>query len=149
MDSYRDKIGNNIGREDLITRKDIHNIKISYHINVSEGVKHGNDAMSVDLWTKQCEQEENNPILLYKKQGIEDNMYGLMVVDFCLVIMTDFQKSMFKQFGDNIIAVDGTHGLNNYAFELTSILVVDEFGEGIPVAFMFTNRRDTYISNFF
>lgn len=76
-------------------------------------------------------------------------MYGLMVVDFCLVIMTDIQKSMFKQFGDNIIAVDGTHGLNNYDFELTSILVVDEFGEGIPVAFMFTNRKDTYIYQFF
>lgn len=36
------------------------------------------------------------------------------------------------------------HGLNNYDFELTTIMVVDEFGEGVPVAFMFSNRKDTY-----
>ncbi|KAJ8909799.1 hypothetical protein NQ315_015319 [Exocentrus adspersus] len=149
LDSHRDKIGENINREDLITRKDIQNIKNSYHINISEGIRHENDAVSVELWIKQCEQEENNPILFYKKQGVEDNVYGLLAVDFCLVIMTDFQKNMFKKFGDNIVAVDGTHGLNNYNFELTSVLVVDEFGEGIPVAFMFTNRKDTYIYELF
>lgn len=68
---------------------------------------------------------------------------------FINIIHTGFQKSMLDIFGSNIIAVDGTHGLNNYDFELTTVLVVDEFGEGLPVAFMFSNRKDTYIYEVF
>ncbi|XP_045464203.1 uncharacterized protein LOC123673658 [Harmonia axyridis] len=155
LDSYRDMLPSDISgpdqlnREDILTRKDISNIKISYHINISEGVKDENDAVSVDLWVKQSEHDECNPVLFYKKQGVADGVYSLRVSDFCLVIMTSFQKNMLEKFGTNIIALDGTHGLNNYDFELTTILVVDEFGEGILVAFMFTNRKDTYIYEVF
>lgn len=101
--------------------------------------------MSVDLWVKECQDAENNPILFYKKQGDIDYVNNLSVSDFCLIIMTKFQKAMFKKFGHNIIAIDGTHGLNNYDFELCSVLVVDNYGEGIPVSFMFSNRKDTNI----
>jgi hypothetical protein len=33
----------------------------------------------------------------------------------------------------------------NYDFELTTIMVIDEFGQGFPVAFMFSNKKDTHI----
>lgn len=146
MDTYRDKIDEeNVNREDLITRQDIQNIKRTYHINISDGVKHCNDVVSVDLWVAQCKEDYSNTVLFYKKQGVEDDTYNLCAVDFCLILMTDFQKNMINKFGNNIIAIDGTHGLNNYDFELTTLLVVDECGEGIPVGFMFTNRKDTYI----
>uniref|UniRef100_A0AAR5PX74 DDE-1 domain-containing protein n=1 Tax=Dendroctonus ponderosae TaxID=77166 RepID=A0AAR5PX74_DENPD len=116
LDSYREKINEkDLNREDLITRKDIQNIKEAYHINISEGVKHDNDAISVDLWVKQCNQEECSCILFYKQQGVEEHDYQLSIVDFCLVIMTDFQKNIMN-FGNNIVAIDGTHGLNNYDF---------------------------------
>lgn len=94
---------------------------------------------------RQCSDRGHNLVLLYKKQGEIDNLNNLCVNDFCLIIMTEFQKTMLKKFGQNIIAIDGTHGLNNYDFELSSVLVVDEFGEGVPVVFMFSNRKDTYI----
>jgi hypothetical protein len=42
--------------------------------------------------------------------------------------MNKSQKVMFKEFGNNILAVDGTHGLNGYDFELTTLMVIDEFG---------------------
>ncbi|KAH1021695.1 hypothetical protein HUJ04_011178 [Dendroctonus ponderosae] len=129
LDSYREKINEkDLNREDLITRKDIQNIKEAYHINISEGVKHDNDAISVDLWVKQCNQEECSCILFYKQQGVEEHDYQLSIVDFCLVIMTDFQKNIMN-FGNNIVAIDGTHG--------------------IPVAFMFSNRKDIYIYELF
>lgn len=80
---------------------------------------------------------------------MEDDSNKLCSVDFCLIVMTDFQKNMIKKFGNNIVALDGTHGLNNYDFELTTIMVVDEFGEGVPVSFMFSNRKDTYIYELF
>lgn len=63
--------------------------------------------------------------------------------------MSDIQESLLKQFGTNIIAIDSTHGLNNYDFETTSLMVVDEFVEGFPVAFLFSNRKDTYINYLF
>lgn len=56
---------------------------------------------------------------------------------------------MLQKFGGNIICVDSTHGLNPYDFELTTILVIDEFGRGFPTAFMFTNKKDTYINEIF
>ena len=35
--------------------------------------------------------------------------------------------------------------VNMYAFMLISVLVIDEYGEGIPVACAITNREDTTI----
>ena len=35
--------------------------------------------------------------------------------------------------------------VNMYAFMLISVLVIDEYGEGIPVAWAITNREDTTI----
>uniref|UniRef100_A0A8D9BAW8 MULE transposase domain-containing protein n=2 Tax=Cacopsylla melanoneura TaxID=428564 RepID=A0A8D9BAW8_9HEMI len=57
--------------------------------------------------------------------------------------MTPFQEQMLKKLGGQKVCIDGTHGLNNYDFILHSILCVNEFGNGIPVAFMFSNRKDT------
>lgn len=63
--------------------------------------------------------------------------------------MNSIQKELFKKFADNIVCVDGTHGLNSYDFEMTTILVLDEFREGFPVAFLFSNRKDQFIYEFF
>ena len=57
---------------------------------------------------------------------------------------------MLKQFGHNIICIDGTHGTNAYDFTLTTLMVVDDFGMGIPVAFCVTNKENTgFFSIFF
>uniref|UniRef100_A0A8D8PZ63 MULE transposase domain-containing protein n=1 Tax=Cacopsylla melanoneura TaxID=428564 RepID=A0A8D8PZ63_9HEMI len=63
--------------------------------------------------------------------------------DFMLGIMTPYQKSMMSQLGPKLICVDGTHGLNAYDFILHTILSVDEYGHGVPLAFLFSNRKDT------
>uniref|UniRef100_A0A6P7H660 Uncharacterized protein LOC114347558 n=1 Tax=Diabrotica virgifera virgifera TaxID=50390 RepID=A0A6P7H660_DIAVI len=63
--------------------------------------------------------------------------------------MNTVQKEILLKFGSDLIAIDGTHGLNPYNFELTTILVTDEFNNGFPVAFMFTNRKDTSVYELF
>lgn len=136
---------NTISRSDLLTRKDIHNIKTSFQISIQEGVRHHSDATSVDLWIKECEGTQQ--VLFYKKQG--DESPQLKKEDFCLIYMNNSQKFMFKKFGSNIISIDSTHGLNMYDFELSTILVIDEFGEGYPAACMFTNRKDTKVFELF
>lgn len=85
-------------------------------------------------------------MLFYKPQ--EQQIDNFEPSDFCL-IMTGIQRSIIKQFGDQVITIDGTHGLNAYDFELTTLLTLDEYRQGFPVAFMFTNRKDTSIYQFF
>jgi hypothetical protein len=41
---------------------------------------------------------------------------------------------MMIQLGTNIICVDTTYSTNVYDFKLMTIMVVDEYGEGVPVA---------------
>ena len=51
-----------------------------------------------------------------------------------------------KTFGDqNIVCIDSTHGTNSYHFTLTTILVVDEFGEGYPCALCISNGEDFFV----
>ena len=48
-----------------------------------------------------------------------------------------------KAFGNSAICVDATHGTNVYDFLLVTVLVVDDFGEGIPIGWLITNKEDT------
>jgi len=50
---------------------------------------------------------------------------------------------MFLKFGKDKICIDGKHGLNSYNFQLYSLIVVDKYGNGFPVAFCFSNKCDT------
>lgn len=72
-----------------------------------------------------------------------------MPTDFCLIYMNRAQENILHKFASNILAIDSTHGLNIYDFELTTLMVIDEFGEGFPVSFMFSNRKDTIIHEIF
>src|SRR5262249_13409215 len=68
----------------------------------------------------------------------------LRMDDFMLVIMSSAQVSGLRKFaGQNKeVALDSTHGTNSYNFQLTTLLVIDEHGEGFPVAFCFSNKVD-------
>ncbi|KAJ8964077.1 hypothetical protein NQ314_005160 [Rhamnusium bicolor] len=143
LNSTRESISSDLKRIDLLTNKDIRNIKMAYKINLQDGCRHSDDATSVDIWVKECEKSDCNPILFYKPQGqkltnFEDN-------DFCLIIMNSVQRKILMDFGKKIITIDGTHALNAYNFELTTLLTLDENREGFTVAFMFSNRKDTTI----
>ena len=50
---------------------------------------------------------------------------------------------MLKQFGSSIICIDSTHSTNQYGLHLTTTEVVAEFGNGIPVSFCFSQKKDT------
>jgi len=50
---------------------------------------------------------------------------------------------MLTKFANNIVCIDSTHGMNQYDFHLTSLVVVDEYGAGIPAAFCISNKKYT------
>ena len=150
LDDTRDDGPSQIGREHLVTLQDIQNIRRQYNI---EGVqRHQNDHQSVGIWVEEMASAHYNPILLYKVQGVEqtDGMDNLGKDDILLCLQTEFQKDMMTKFGSNIICVDATHGTTMYDFLLITVLVVDEYGEGVPVAWALSNREDqTALVEFF
>lgn len=49
---------------------------------------------------------------------------------------------MLQKFGGNDVSIDGTHGTNAYDLTLNSLLIIDEFGSGFPVAWCLSNHED-------
>lgn len=45
--------------------------------------------------------------------------------------------------------MDATHGTNKYDFKLISLLTVDDYGEGYPIAHLFSNREDITVLKLF
>jgi len=50
---------------------------------------------------------------------------------------------MLQKFGNENICVDSTYGTTEYNRLLTSLVIVDEFGNGFPCCFCFTKKKDT------
>ena len=80
--------------------------------------------------------------MLFKPQFALDSSSRLRFEDFMLVLMTEQQLSIYKQFADRILCMDSTHKTNQYSFKLITLLVPDEFRRGYPVAFCISNRED-------
>lgn len=122
----------------MMTRKDILNIARSNNVrNLNR--KSVKNAVEIETFT----EKHSESILLYKKQGeILDNCSELRPEDFVLIYMNKKQKEYFQRFGNNILATDETHGLHEYGFVLHTLMVLDDFDQGFPACFLFTNRND-------
>ena len=83
-------------------------------------------------------------MLINKIQGMkqQDDLDNFSDEDFIICLQTEFQQDMLSQHGSNVICADATHGTNMYDFLLITILTMDEYGEGIPVGWMISNRED-------
>jgi len=69
--------------------------------------------------------------------------------DFIIIIQTEHQKMLASKFGNLGVCCDSTHGTNAYDFTLTTLLVVDEFGEGQPIGWCIANHEDYNFMKFF
>ena len=138
LDDIRNSVGLSMERKHLVSKQDIHNIQRQYNIS---GVKrHANDHISLQAWIEDCKMMEYNPIVIFKQQGEEqdENVDDMSKNDFLIGIQTEFQRDMMVKFGNNI---DTTHGTNMYDFNLLTLMVMDEFGEGLPVLWAICNRK--------
>lgn len=149
LDTVRDNLGDKFQRIHLITRKDIANIEKAYGLKVDR--RHDDDATSVMLWVEEMKTKaDENPVLIYKPQGSSTELSYMHINDFVLAIQTPLQAEMLKRFGNNVLCIDATHGTNGYDFSLITLIVIDEFGEGYPVAWCLSNRTDlTVLLNLF
>ena len=89
---------------------------------------------------------DDNVVLYYKPQGADDDKTGLKREDFLIVLQTPIQAEMLIKFAEGkVVCVDATHGTNANDFKLITLLVVDEYGEGFPVAWYITNKEDRVV----
>ena len=143
LDDVRDTMPNGeIGRGQLLCRQDVLNIQ--RQLNIESITKHSNDLLSTCAWVDELKSMPYNPVLLFKPQGVEqsDGMNDLAKDDFLLVLQTEFQKDAMKRYGNKAILMDATHSTTQYNFQLISILVMDDHGEGLPVGWALSNRED-------
>ena len=138
----RDSETNQISREHLVSKKDISNIKKQYNI---EGIRrHPNDLISVAEIVNEMEDLYYNPVILFKQQGEPPNncCMDLAKEDFLLVLQTEFQSDMLCRHGQKGVCMDATYRINDYDFNLITLMVLDDFQEGIPVMWALSNRED-------
>ena len=147
LDTIRNSVGDQTLREHLINDQDIKNIKKSYGIDTVQ--RHQNDQDSVLSWIEEWSEDEYSPGLFFKLQGQPDSENRLEKDDFMLIIQTEAQKHLMRQFGGKGIYCDTTHGTTGYDFKRTSLLVSDELDEGIPVAHFISNKETFHFMGIF
>jgi MULE transposase domain len=70
---------------------------------------------------------------------------GTISKHFCVIVAEQFGLAMLNAFGageDRMVLLDATGGTNKYGYQLYSLVVVDDFREGVPVAFMLTSSQE-------
>ncbi|XP_047104527.1 uncharacterized protein LOC124736037 [Schistocerca piceifrons] len=135
LDDVRDSV-----HSSGMTRQDLHNIKRDF--DIGDDQQH-NIEVSVSMWLEKMK----DCVLLYKKEGEAREDFDS--TDSVIVLMTDYQKQLLQRFGQNIVCVYSTHCTNVYKLLVTTLLVVDDFGSGMPVAFCVSNRETTSIMTHF
>ncbi|XP_053204258.1 uncharacterized protein LOC128390789 [Panonychus citri] len=103
----------------LTSVKDLTNISSSFNLK-SHVNRDSNDLVSVESWISEMKETEQDPIIHYQQPDDDGSS------SFMLVISTIGQRFMLEKYGGNVIAMDSTHGTNDYDFQLTTIMVVDE-----------------------
>ena len=48
---------------------------------------------------------------------------------------------MFVNYAQKLVCVDATQGITAYDFQLITVLVTDDYDEGIPVAWLISNKE--------
>ena len=64
---------------------------------------------------------------------------------FFMVLMNDFQMEMVKNFNrqkERVITMDATFGLNNKKVLLITLMMIDEYGNGVPLAFCLSEHEN-------
>ena len=130
------------GKQNHKVHQDLHNIKKQY--NIDGVIRHKNDLTSVTAWVEEMKTLPYSPILRFKQQGFKqsDHLDNIADNDLFLCMQNEFQRDMCEKLRGNAVCIDSTHGTNTYDFKLITMLVVDEYGKGVPVGWLISDRED-------
>ena len=125
----RDSFKESVKRKHLVTKQDCYNQRKKLGWKTS---RHTDDAISVNMLVNEFQLESYNLALVYKPQGVIDPMLPTIAKDG-FVLALQFQRDVYRQYAHSVICIDSTHKTNTYDFKLVTLMVVDEYGEGIVV----------------
>ena len=125
---------NGLHRRYLPSLKDIQNIVKNIRQN---NLIDANDCKAV---AKLVESLAGNECCLYYTPQ-ELNNKGEVKKHFALALLPPFGKRM-KAFGQDQAFMDAAYGINSYGFAQITVLVQDEFGNGVPCAFLISSSED-------
>ena len=138
MEGMRDSEGERMRQLELMKQRDV-----KESLGVETVQKHRNEKDSVLAWILQWEGTEENPVLFYKMPGpTSDPGLNLLAEDYIIIIQSPFQKHMTQKLSSRGVWCDSTQGTTIYDFHLMTLLALDEFGEGFPMAWCISNRDD-------
>ena len=119
-----------MSRKHFLSAQDVRNLRRK--VEEDRILRHSNDSTSTTIRVKELQQENFDPILFFKEQGVFNSAYPELPDDsFVLAIQTEFQKQLYVKNAHKILCVDSTHGTNAYRFKLITCVVPDQFGQGI------------------
>ena len=56
---------------------------------------------------------------------------------------------MFVKYAQKLVCEDATHGTNSYDFQLVTVLVINDYNEGIPAAWLISNKESADVLRVF
>lgn len=122
----------------LISMKDLHNIKRDFQL--FDDRRDHNDFVSVNKMVNYLNEQDDKTIRYFRLPGSQLEA-ETRSTSFMIVLATDFQLSILKKFGhEGTICLDSTHGTAGYDYSLTSIVVIDDFGNGMATAFCLSSN---------
>lgn len=101
---------------------------------------HSDDGQSTLAWVKRL--QDQGAILGFKATSDPPPQGSNLDADvFSLMIQTRWQEKMYRKFGNHIVGIDATHNTTVYRnLNLTTLMVRDDWGHGIPVAWMLASK---------
>eukprot|EP00878_Enallax_costatus_P032652 GHUV01035902.1.p1 GENE.GHUV01035902.1~~GHUV01035902.1.p1 ORF type:complete len:322 (+),score=84.79 GHUV01035902.1:472-1437(+) len=134
-------------REHSITRHDVNNIAL--RLARDSYRKDENDVRSVQLLV----EKNKDKIICHQSQKCHWNAAGQVVQDapFIIGVMTDHMTRQLALNGHGAaVILDTTHGLVKYMFPFLSMLVMDDWLQGVPGAWaMLSNEQEPTLMTFF
>ncbi|XP_056587061.1 uncharacterized protein LOC130407814 isoform X4 [Triplophysa dalaica] len=114
-------------RQYFVTPKDIESIRTCLlrrsHLNKDDAIS------SAQLLTGQCKDN-----VVFFQPFTQEN-------DLIIILQTPNMRDNLNRHGKNIIFLDATHCVNQYNFPLYTLAIRDDYGHGVPVAFIVTSNE--------
>lgn len=134
--------GEKLGRFQLVNKKDLYNIEASFKLQ-SNAIRHSSNEGNIEAWIA----ENNNSILIHKARGVTCEQFPqLKTEDFILCIMNSDQMEILNRFNGYCICADyikdSNNNLGQNCNDFHILIVLDEWKQAIPCAFMLTNRSE-------
>ncbi|VDM81501.1 unnamed protein product [Strongylus vulgaris] len=68
---------------------------------------------------------------------------------FRLIVITPEQAQLIERYSAAGISIDDTHCTTRYNLKLATMMLVDDYGRGVPAGFLFANKMDKEECAFF